>query len=59
MYIEVELALQVVRAEFTEVSLIPSDDVGSADLVQAGEEGEGSQNDRNNDRFPASEYMEE
>lgn len=58
VYIEVELALEVVGAEFTEVGLIPGDDVGSADLVQAGEESESRQDNGENDRFPAGENME-
>ena len=58
VYIEVELALEVVRTEFTEMGLIPGDDVGSADLVQASEEGESCQNNGEKDRFPAGEYME-
>lgn len=54
MDIEVELAFEVVGTEFTEVGLVPGHNVGSADLVQAGEEGEGCQDDRSNDWLPAS-----
>ena len=44
-------------AKFTEVSLVPSHNVGTANPVQAGEEGEGSQYDGSNNRLPASEDM--
>lgn len=35
MYIEVELALEVVAAELAKVRLVPDDGVGLADLVEA------------------------
>ena len=42
MDVKVELALEVVRPEFTKVGFVPDDDVGCADFVEArpaGEEG--------------------
>ena len=53
MDIEVEFAFEIVGTEFTEVGLVPGNNVGPTDLVQAGEEGEGSQEDGSNDRLPA------
>lgn len=35
VHIEVELALEIVRAEFAKVRLIPDDNVGFADAVKA------------------------
>jgi hypothetical protein len=40
MHVKVELSLQVVRAEFTEMGFIPYDDVGFTDLVETGPAGE-------------------
>lgn len=34
MDIKVELALEVVRAEFSKVSLVPDNEIGLADLVE-------------------------
>ena len=39
MDIEVELALEVMRAELPEMSLIPDDEVGFPDFVEAGPAG--------------------
>ena len=39
MYIEVELALEVMRAELPEMSLVPDDEVGFPDFVEAGPAG--------------------
>ena len=40
MDVKVELALQVVRAEFSEMRFVPDYDVGAADFVVAGVAGE-------------------
>lgn len=40
MHVEIELALEIVRAEFAEMGFVPDDDVGSTNFVEAGPAGE-------------------
>lgn len=35
MHIEIELAFEIVRPEFSKVGLIPDDNIGLADIVEA------------------------
>ena len=49
--IEVEFALEVVRAEFAEVCLVPGDDGREADLPHAREECEGCEDEGRDEEF--------
>lgn len=52
MHIEIELALEIVRAEFAEMGFVPGDNGRKANLPETCEEGEGGKDDGGEEWLP-------